>query len=80
MSTKQSNFEGKFFVLRESSLFDFPLVKQIVFINDNIQLINAMNEKYGEKIVQINFTGEINESLENIRNRVFEVKKKVENL
>ena len=64
MSTKQSNFEGKFFVLRESSLFDFPLVKKIVFINDNIQLINAMNEKYGEKIVQINFTGEINKSLE----------------
>jgi len=68
MSNKQSELQKKFFVLRETSLFDFPMVKQIVFINNDVRLINEMNDKFGEKIVQINFTGNIQESLK-IENR-----------
>jgi hypothetical protein len=63
MSIKSTDFQRKFFVLQETSLFDFPLIKQIVFINDDVELINEMNNKFGEKIIQINFTGDIKESL-----------------
>ena len=63
MSTTQKEFEEQFFILRDTALFDFPQVTQIIFISDDYQKINEMNNEYGEKIAQINFTGDIAKSL-----------------
>ncbi|MCK4836283.1 MAG: hypothetical protein KAT17_06585 [Candidatus Aminicenantes bacterium] len=63
MSSQTNNFKGKYFILKDTLLIDFPDIEKIIFINNHIDTINEINQEYGEKIKQIHFAGETFDSL-----------------